>query len=60
MQAQIRRVAWGLVAAFLLVFAQLNYVQIFAAEDIASNDFNIRSLLAEYSIKRGDIETLDF
>jgi penicillin-binding protein A len=42
------------------VFAQLNYVQIFAAEDIASNDSNIRSLLAEYSIKRGDIETLDF
>jgi penicillin-binding protein A len=60
MQAQIRRVAWGLVASFLIVFAQLNYVQIFAAEDIASNDSNIRSLLAEYSIKRGDIETLDF
>lgn len=60
MQAQIRRVAWGLVAAFLIVFAQLNYVQIFAAEDIASNDSNIRSLLAEYAIKRGDIETLDF
>jgi penicillin-binding protein A len=60
MPRQIRRVAWGLVAAFLVVFAQLNYVQIFAAEDIASNDANIRSLLAEYSIKRGNIETLDF
>src|SRR5215210_5925176 len=60
MPRQIRHVGWGLVAAFLVVFAQLNYVQIFAAEDIASNDANIRSLLAEYSIKRGDIETLDF
>lgn len=59
MQAQIRRVGIGLVIAFLAVFAQLNYVQIFAAERIASNNSNIRSLLREYSIKRGDILTAD-
>lgn len=59
MQTQIRRVGWGLLVAFLAVFAQLNYVQIFAAEDIASNPANIRSLLREYSIKRGDIVTID-
>jgi peptidoglycan glycosyltransferase len=59
MQAQIRRVGVGLVLAFLAVFAQLNYVQIFAAERIASNNANIRSLLREYSIKRGDIITAD-
>jgi penicillin-binding protein A len=57
--AQIRRVGVGLLAAFLAVFLQLNYVQIFAAEDIASNNANIRSLLREYSIKRGDIITAD-
>jgi penicillin-binding protein A len=57
--AQIRRVGTGLVLAFLLVFAQLNYVQIFAAERIANNPANIRGLLREYSIKRGDIITVD-
>ena len=60
MQPQIRRVGIGLLVAFLAVFLQLNYVQIFAAESIAGNDANIRSLLREYSIKRGDIVTLDF
>jgi penicillin-binding protein A len=50
----------GLLIGFLLVFAQLNYVQIFAAQSIAGNDANIRSLLAEYAIKRGEIETVDF
>jgi peptidoglycan glycosyltransferase len=59
LNAQIRRVGTGLIVAFLAVFAQLNYVQIFAAESIASNDANIRSLLQEYSIKRGDILTVD-
>jgi peptidoglycan glycosyltransferase len=59
MTLQIRRVGVGLLAAFLLVFAQLNYVQIFAAERIASNPANIRGLLREYSIKRGRILTVD-
>jgi penicillin-binding protein A len=52
-------VGLGLVFAFLAVFFQLNYVQIFAAERIAGNNANVRSLLREYSIKRGDIITLD-
>jgi peptidoglycan glycosyltransferase len=59
MTAQIRRVGIGLLVAFLAVFAQLNYVQIFAAERIANNPANIRGLLREYSIKRGDILTVD-
>jgi peptidoglycan glycosyltransferase len=59
MQSQIRRVGIGLLAAFMAVFVQLNYVQIFAAERIAGNPANIRSLLREYSIKRGDIVTAD-
>lgn len=59
MQAQIRKVGLGLVFLFLAVFFQLNYVQIFAAERIASNNANVRSLLREYSIQRGDIITLD-
>lgn len=59
MQSQIRRVGAGLVLAFIAVFLQLNYVQIFAAERIAGNSANVRALLREYSIKRGDILTSD-
>jgi peptidoglycan glycosyltransferase len=59
MQSQIRRVGIGLVLAFTAVFLQLNYVQIFAAEKIAENNANPRALLQQYSIKRGDILTLD-
>lgn len=59
MQRQIRRVGAGLILAFIAVFLQLNYVQIFAAERIAGNTANVRALLREYSIKRGDILTSD-
>jgi penicillin-binding protein A len=59
MQSQIRKLGVGLVVAFLAVFLQLNYIQIFAAESIASNNANIRQLIREYSIKRGDILTVD-
>ncbi len=59
MTNQIRRLGLGLTAAFVAVFLQLNYIQIFAAERITGNDGNIRRLLSEYSIKRGDILTAD-
>ena len=59
MQRQLHRVGVVVLAAFVAVFAQLNYLQIFAAEEIASHDANIRRLIAEYSIRRGDILTLD-
>ena len=59
MERQIRRVGIGLVLAFVAVFLQLNYVQIYAAERIAENPANRLQLIREYSIKRGDILTLD-
>ena len=59
MDRQIRRVGIGLVLAFLAVFLQLNYVQIYAAERIAENPANRLQLIREYAIKRGDILTLD-
>lgn len=59
MSSQIRKVGIGLLLAFTALFLQLNYIQIWAAEDIASNPNNIRALIAEYSVKRGDIETHD-
>lgn len=59
MDRQIRRVGLILVALFIAVFAQLNYVQIFAAERIAKNPANVLNLIREYAIKRGDILTRD-
>ena len=59
MEKQIRRVGIALTIAFLAVFAQLNYVQFFNAKSIAGNNANRRSLIAEYSIKRGHISTVD-
>lgn len=59
MERQIRRVGAVLTIAFLAVFAMLNYVQFFEAESIAGNQANRRALIAEYSIQRGDITTLD-
>ena len=59
MSRQITRVGIGLIVAFIAVFLQLNYVQIYAADDIASNNSNARKLFQEYSIKRGNIVTAD-
>lgn len=59
MERQIRLVGTGLVVAFLAVFGMLNYVQFFAAESIAGHPENDRKVIAEYSIKRGDILTVD-
>ena len=59
MEKQIRRVGIGLTVGFLLIFGMLNWVQFFDAKQIAGNNANRRSLIAEYSIKRGDITTVD-
>ncbi|MBA3290065.1 MAG: penicillin-binding protein 2 [Actinobacteria bacterium] len=59
MQRQITRVGITIMVMLLIVFAQLNYLQIFAADSIASNPANSRRLLQEYSIKRGNIITSD-
>lgn len=59
MERQITRVGIATVVMLLVVFAQLNRLQIFAAEEIASNPANSRRLLQEYSIKRGEIITED-
>jgi peptidoglycan glycosyltransferase len=59
MQPQIRRVGIGLIALFVALFVQLNYVQIFAAERIARNPSNVLNLVRQYSIKRGTILTRD-
>lgn len=60
MNRRIRRLGIGLVALFGLLFAQVSYVQVFAAGRIAGNAANARrQIIAEYKVDRGQIITAD-
>jgi peptidoglycan glycosyltransferase len=60
MERRIRRLGIALVLLFLLVFGQLSFVQVFAADDIKGNPANFsRQLIAEYNVQRGSIFTSD-
>jgi peptidoglycan glycosyltransferase len=57
---EIRRLALALLALFLILFVQINYVQVFAADRLADNPANAtRRLIAEYQIDRGSILASD-
>ena len=57
---QIRKLAVALLLLFLVLFAQVNYVQVFAADELADNPANAkRQLIAEYAIDRGSIVASD-
>jgi penicillin-binding protein A len=60
MERRIRRLGIALVLLFAVLFAQLAYVQVFAADDIKNNPANFsRQLIAEYNVQRGKILTAD-
>lgn len=60
MERRIRRLGIALVVLFLMVFGQLAYVQVFAADDIEGHPANFsRQLIAEYNVERGAIYTRD-
>jgi peptidoglycan glycosyltransferase len=60
MDRQIRRLGIALVVLFVLLFAQINYLQVFAASTIANNPANTTRLLIQAaSIDRGDILARD-
>ena len=60
MERRIRRLGISIVVLFLLVFGQLAYVQVFAADDIKGHPANFsRQLIAEYNVERGRIFTAD-
>jgi penicillin-binding protein A len=57
---RIRRLGIGLVALFGLLFMQVSYIQVFAANGIAGNPANARrQIIAEYKVERGQIITAD-
>jgi peptidoglycan glycosyltransferase len=55
-ERQIRRLGAGLLILFLVLLAQVNYIQVFAADDLENNAANAtRQLRAEYQVDRGSI-----
>jgi penicillin-binding protein A len=60
MNRRIRRLGIALVALFGLLFAQVSYLQVFAAGRISGNPANARrQIIAEYQVDRGQILTAD-
>ena len=60
MDRQIRRLALAMLVLFLVLFAQINYVQVFAAQRLEDNPANAtRRLIAEYGVDRGSILASD-
>ena len=57
---QIRRLGIGFVVLFALLFGQIAYVQVVAADRIANDPANAaRQLIAEYDVQRGQILAAD-
>jgi penicillin-binding protein A len=57
---QIRKLGIALLVLFLIAFAQVNYIQVFAADRIAEDPANAqRQLIAEYKVDRGSILAAD-
>ncbi|MFN2543046.1 MAG: peptidoglycan D,D-transpeptidase FtsI family protein [Actinomycetota bacterium] len=59
MDRQIRRLAVAMAVMFAILFAQVNYLQVFAADDLAGNPANFRIIIQEYKIDRGAILARD-
>ena len=56
MDRRIRRLTIALAGLFVLLFAQISYVQVFHADAIAGNAANAyRQIIAEYKVFRGPI-----
>ena len=59
MDRQVRRLGIALLALFLIIFAQVNYIQVFASSRLKNNAANPRIILAEYRNQRGAILARD-
>jgi len=59
MDTALRRVAFILLACFTLLFAQLNRLQVYQAEDLANHPANTRTVLRDFDRQRADIISSD-
>src|SRR5207302_2865563 len=56
---QIKRLAFAMAVLFAILFAQLNWIQVFAASKISNNPANFRLIIDEYKVERGSILASD-
>ena len=59
MNRPIRRVGYAVTVLILLLVAQLTYLQVVDADNLAHNPKNVRGQLKEYNRARGEILTAD-
>ena len=59
MNRQIRVLGVAMVVLFAALFAQLNYLQVLRAEDLANHPGNNRVAVRDFSSPRGEIRTAD-
>ncbi len=59
MTRQIRLLGVGLMACFVLLFAQLNRITVFQAAELNDNPVNTREILRDFSQPRGSVSTAD-
>lgn len=59
MNARIRRVGAGIVALFVVLAAQVSYLQVVANDRLANHPENVRAIVQAYSEPRGPILTAE-
>ena len=59
MNKQIRRLGVGLLACYVLLFVQLNVLQVVRADSYNANPLNTRQVVRDFSRPRGLIQTAD-
>src|ERR1041385_3243411 len=59
MDRQIRRLGIAMVIMFALLFAQVNWLQVFHASALFNNPHNVRVIIQEYQERRGEILACD-
>lgn len=59
MNRQISLLGGGLLAAYLVLFVQLNRIQVFSAEEYQRHPDNSRPLVADFGAPRGEIRSAD-
>jgi peptidoglycan glycosyltransferase len=59
MNTQIRRLGVAMIVMFVVLFAAVNRIQVYAAKKIYSNDANARQVVESFKVHRGQILAAD-
>ena len=59
MNRQIRQLGVAMLVLFALLFARLNWVQVFDAEQLTADPLNTRRVVRDFGQRRGNIVTAD-